>query len=459
MTIPAPCTATERLLVIMSFAQLSRAELAAARAAADEVSDWEELWELASTNATAPLVYANLESAGLAGRLPPEVAASFRVVSDEIRRANEARLEVSRQLFTHFNSKDVDVVILKGVLFAEDVYHNPYYKKMNDIDILVRFADLDAIFAIYEEMRLFSAAELVGGSPRKQEKFSHHAPPFFSRDLSCMVGTHWGLITPLAPYRIDYDAIWSRVRDFDFYGRRAKRMALEDNLHHLCTHLPYYKTGVRELADIYNLVRQGGAALDWELFLAEVAKAGTENLVYHALSLSNCLCPLPEVEVAIARVRPKVTGYHLRDTRRKTTSVARVLRLRSVHMSRIEKAFSELSMTHKASEKRAAWLRMWKNILLPPLEDVKKMNAIEDDGGLSLLRARLVSPLRIYRVFERDLGAKIFAAIVVKTAVDVAVESLREPFASSAAVMDFDDYATRLGIEPENFAKLKDALE
>ena len=66
--------------------------------------------------------------------------------------------------------------------------------------------DLDATYDIYEEMRLFSAVELVGGSPRKQEKFSHHAPPFFSRDLKLMVGTHWGLITPLAPYTIDYEA-------------------------------------------------------------------------------------------------------------------------------------------------------------------------------------------------------------------------------------------------------------
>ena len=84
---------------------------------------------------------------------------------------------------------------------------------MNDIDILIRKEDLATIYAVYAEMGFFSAAELFGNGSRKQEKFSHHSPPFFSRDLACMIGTHWGLITPLAPYQLDYDAIWSRVVD------------------------------------------------------------------------------------------------------------------------------------------------------------------------------------------------------------------------------------------------------
>src|SRR5262249_34513170 len=155
------------------------------------------------------------------------------------------------------------------------------------------------------------------------------------------IGTHWGLITPLAPYRIDHDAIWSRVVDIELGGVPAKAMAPEDNLHHLCVHLPYYKTGVRELADIYNLVRQ--QPIDWELFLGEVRRARSESLVYHALTLAHRLSPSVEVAAVLRRIRPRVSRYHARDAARKTRRLAIVLRSRSVHMSRIEKAYADFT--------------------------------------------------------------------------------------------------------------------
>ena len=445
-------TPTERLLVLMSYAALDDAERAEAGERALQ-ADWEAFATLAEDNATAPLVRWNLQRAGLDEHVPAAVRARMGAIAETVKAKNAARLRVGCDMLARLAARGVPVVVLKGVLFAETIYGNAFYKKMNDIDILIRREDLDAIYAVYDELGLFSAAELVGGNPRKQEKFSHHAPPFFSRDLACMIGTHWGLITPLAPYKLDYDAIWSRVRDVSIGSAPAKQMAPEDNLHHLCVHLPYYKTGVREIADIYNLVRH--AALDWDLLLAEVAKAKTENLVYHALALANRLSPRPEVTAVLATLAPRVSWYFRRDVARKTARIGTLLRSRSVHMSRIEKAYADFRSTKDAGEKRRAFRRIMGGILAPPAADVAKLSSLD----APTLTARIAAPWRISRVFARDLGAGIYAAMLAQCAVEVAGETVKQMFVAPAASDDYAAYAARLGVRVEDLHQLKEALE
>lgn len=450
--------ATERLLVLCTYAGHQPVEKAEAADLVRGGIDWERFHSLAELNATAPLVWKNLGALGHSPQVPSLVQQRFQASAQAIRDANEARLRNARELFARFNERRIPVVILKGVLFGETVYRDPYYKKMNDVDILIRKKDLDATYDIFAEMRFFSAVELVGGSPRKQEKFSHHAPPFFSRDLKLMVGTHWGLITPLAPYTIDYDAIWSRVVAVDFYGHAAKAMAPEDNLHHLCVHMPYYKCGLRELADIYNLVRHG--PIDWDLLAAEVAKAKTHNLVYHALSLADRVCPMTVMQAAIARERPHTSYYFRRDAERKAASLSRLLRGRSTHMSTIEKAYSDLNTTRDPAEKWRAYGRMWTGMLFPPRADVLKMNALEQADPLALVWARLQAPWRVYRVFARDVGPGIFFAILAKCLYDCLRATVKAPLAGPDSRQEtFESFARDLGVTVAQLEDLKNALE
>jgi hypothetical protein len=447
-------TPEEKLLVLASYADLTRAESDEARRLAPGL-DWDSFADLAELNATVPLVRATLAKLGVS--VPSHVTARFAAIADKVTAANTARLRIGKELLSRLHAKKIPVVILKGVLFAETLYRDPNYKKMNDIDILIRKEDLDAIYQVYGELGFFSAAELFGKEGKKQEKFSHHSPPYFSRDLACMIGTHWGLITPLAPYKLDYDAIWARVVDITLAGVPAKAMAPEDNLHHLCVHLPYYKTGVRELADIYNLLR--AQKIDWALFLGEVRKAKTENLVFHALSLVQALSPRDEVAGVLEALRSSVSFYYARDAARKTRRAGLLLRSRSVHMSRIEKAYADFTATKHAGEKRKAFARIIGNILAPPVEDVVKMSALDAPSPAQLLVGRLAAPWRISRVFVRDLGAGIYAAMLAKATVDTAVDSVKQAFTGPPANDGYAAYAERLGLSVEALGKLKDALE
>jgi len=235
-------------------------------------------------------------------------------------------------------------------------------------------------------------------------------------------------------------------------------MAPEDNLHHLCVHLPYYKCGLRELADIYNLLRHH--RVDWDLFAAEVRKAKTENLVYHALSLVQAVWPMPAVQAAIDGARPRTSYYFRRDAARKCASLPRLLRGRSTHMSTIEKAYTDLNTTGAPWAKWSAYGRMWQGMLFPPRADVLKMNALADAGGVRLAVARLLVPWRVYRVFARDVGPTIFFAILAKCAYECVRATLEAPFSRrDRRAETFETFARDLGVSVAQLEQLKNALE
>src|SRR5258708_5779092 len=115
----------ERLLVLLSLAAFEPGEADEARRLGADC-DWDELWSLAELNATAPLVHHNAVRLGL--DIPDAARRRFEEKSEAIRAANEARLAVARRLFAAFAERGIPVVVLKGILFAETIYRDPYYK-------------------------------------------------------------------------------------------------------------------------------------------------------------------------------------------------------------------------------------------------------------------------------------------------------------------------------------------
>jgi hypothetical protein len=345
------------------------------------------------------------------------------------------------------------------MLFALEIYGDPRYKRMNDIDILVRLDDVPAVMQIYRAAGMFSSTAVLGKEPHVTPQRSHHLPSFVSRDGALIVGTHWALITPLSPYTIDYPAIWSRVRPIDFYGTPASAMSHEDNLHHLCVHLPYYKTGVRELADIWNLVRHAKGRLDPDLFRDEMRKAGSHNLVFHALSLANRLVPEKDIAALADGARQKADRWYRYDVARKTRDVHTLLRSRSTHTSRIEKAYTEFNATGNPAEKLSAFTTLWWSLLAAPRAEALKMSSLRDPSLISLVTARIAAPYRLTKVFQRDLGRWLFFAALLKIAVDLAAAGAGSLVRPGQRPATFDDFAARVGLTADELRAILESQQ
>ncbi|WP_040800570.1 nucleotidyltransferase domain-containing protein [Nocardia higoensis] len=460
--IAAGASAAERTLVLASLAAPSANERADLVDSAKEVTDWAGFLDLARLNATVPLVQRRLAAEGLFDLVPAPVRTGFGEVTDRIAEVNDKRLAAALELLRRFDERGVRCVVLKGMLFSTEIYHDPRYKRMNDLDILIEVDQVETAIEIYRELGLFATSELLGKAPEVRTRRSHHLPSFVSRDGALVVGTHWGLITPLAPYTIDYDAIWSRVRQIDFYGVPAWAMAHEDNLHHLGVHLPYYKTGVRELGDIWNLARHA-TDLDYELLMHEMRTAGSEPLMFHALSLAHRLVPVPPFAAIIEAARPRAGRFTRYDTARKIADIHTLLRSRSTHTSRIEKAYTEFNMTTLAHEKRESFTRLWSGLLLVPSAEAQRMSSLRAPSALPALGARLAAPYRLTRVFQRDLGKWLFPAALAKTVVDLAAaytsEAARRTGRGGPARPGIEEYAARLGLTRQDLQAVMDSQE
>lgn len=454
-------TPAERLVLLCTLVaptDLERAELAALARGADV--DWSEFDELTRAGATVPLVLSRLDAEDLGHLVPTGVRAALDSVAGTIAGTNQRRLAAAIPMLRALDTAGVHCVVLKGMLFADEVYRDPHYKRMNDIDTLIRVEDVDAVLKVYSRLDLFSVSAIFGKEPRAQVTRSHHLPTFVSPDGDLLVGTHWGLITPKAGYTVDMEAIWSRVRVIDFHGVPARAMSHEDNLHHLCIHLPYYKTGLRELADIWNLVRFAGESLDVDLLEREIRKAGTEDLVFHALSLVERLIPHPVTEDLLARVRPDASAWYRYDVPRKTRDVHVLLRNRSTHTSVVEKAYTEFNATGDLGEKLRAFSRLWGALLAVPRDEALRMSSLpRSSGPAATTLARLAGPYRLTRVFQRDLGRWLFPAALVKTVVDLGVAGLRTARGDLVGHVDLAAFAAANGTTVGDLRRIMESQE
>jgi len=447
-----------KLSIIMTFNDLSDEEIIEAKKLLKEVNSWDFFWELTNHNRVVPLIYKNFLKTSLSNSLPENIRQKMEKHTKAIVKVNEDRLQIARQFLKRFIEKKIPVIILKGVNFAETIYKNPYYKQMNDIDILIKYEDIDKIYDIYNSMNFFSVGEVVNKLSNKKHKRTHHAPSFISPDLKCMIGTHWGLITPFSKYKYDYQAIWQRSRELNFYNIPVLSMSPEDNLHHICVHLPFYKTGLRELADIYNLIRYY-SELNWELFSEIISKAKTYNPVYHALSLVNKIYYTKKIDICLEQIKPFCSFSYIKSTNKKIKSLDLIVRNRSTHLSNIEKDFSDLSHTQDPKEKLFFFSRIWKNIFWPPKEEVIKINYFINPNIFKIMLGRITTPIKILKVFINDLGLLIFLLAILKSTIDLLINLAKSPFIKKESKSNYENFAKKMGLTIEDLKNFKNRIE
>jgi hypothetical protein len=423
-----------------------------------QVQDWGSWYQVALFNKVVPICYYSLKQLNLNNQLPAAVWMKMEQEALTVRKKNELRNEEAAIFLKQFEIKNIPVVLLKGVAFGETIYHNPFYKRMNDIDILIKKEDISSVYDIYDSLDYFYIGERISGSKKKSDKVSHLSPPFVSRNYACVIGTQWGIKTSLSPYTINYEKIWNRVSPLTFQGIALKTLSPEDNLHHLCLHLGYFKISVRDMMDLYNLLRVYKEQFNWDLFYAIVAESKSENPVYFGLMLSNYCYPLPQAGLFLQRIESRVTSHYKKAVQWKTRSMDVFFHLHSDHIQTIEKAISVFDSTSYFPEKLRYFFKLWKCIMLPPKKEVICMSGLYKPTFFQLLKARITIPFKIFRVIASEIGWILVFLLIMKTWVSLIFSLIKFPFVSRGK-SDSSAYARKLGIPFEKLIQLKEQFQ
>jgi len=446
------------LLVLCTWHPLSAGERERLRALAAETTDWDTFATLAELNKVEPKVCLALTQAGALEAVPEPVRGRLQTAAGKVKRANAQRLERARELFPVLVEAGIRVCVLKGVLFAETVYGEPGYKRMNDVDFLVPRAQIDLLPALYERLGYFSISERVGHRPEVQTRVSHHLAPYVSRDLRCVLGTQWGLKSPLLGLHIDYEAMWSRTRPFDFYGTPLRQLSPADNLFHVCVHLGLFKAGLRDVMDIYNLARVAGAELDYALFTRLVRDAGAEDLAFHALSLAQRLCPSADFARVLAQLEPKVSAFMRRTVATKTRELAMLLQLCTGYLGVIEKAITDFNASDSAAQKLRGYAHFWRLVARPSPEEARRVCFAPDPAGPSAWSVPFRAPVAILRGIGAEIGLPLLGLLLLKGTVDTALTALNPLAWRRSGQRDLATFAHRHGISLTELQRLKDSI-
>jgi hypothetical protein len=294
---------------------------------------------------------------------------------------------------------------------------------MNDLDILVRRDDAEEAIEVMKGLGFQGVGALFG--KKELSENSHHTPPYVSADLACVVGLHWGLVSPLSPWRPDTLGIWKRKTAIQVAGAPAFRMSWEDNLLHLCIHLPFFKTGLRELADVYNVALQG--AIDWAEFARLAHRWRAEDAAYRVLALTDALLDLGVPGKYWRNWSVRASSFTLKDTEKRLIDAPGILRSRSTQAAKIEKAYAVFMLSENYAERVKAWAGMWAFALWPKEQELAKLSAERDlaHHRARLLRARLRAPRQLWNAMARDHGHLPLVAMSLVNAGVVVRETAR----------------------------------
>ncbi len=343
----------------------------------------EEFWKLVRRNAVEVQVVTQLHSLNLLDQIPGDIREEVRSTLEWSRkRSDQFSLVLDR-----VKAAELPIILLKGAAFGATLYHDLHYKRMNDVDLLIKREHLHSFLALIKELGFRTVAEssdTIG---------DHHVLPYFHPESKTVLGIHWNL-TSQKKHRIPVEWLWESTATCWYNGRPSLVMNSEMNLLHLCIHLPLLKTGVRELADVCHLV--DGKQIDWKRFFHMARQVGAEEQVYRVLTLANALFPSDRSAIVPSDFIDKSSRFVRRETEGRAEAL---LESRSTVVTTIERWFLLYKLTPNRSERSLAFRQIWANLLsrkrllfggfssLPPLPLLRVLSI--EHGGRKVIKGLL----------------------------------------------------------------------
>lgn len=376
----------------------------------DTPEEIQEFHRLAFENKISAQLYLQLKKLAVNEELIKPLMQSY----EKIKQKNIKRLQVGLPVLIEMKKRGIEVIILKGNAIAEELFFDIGYKPMNDIDILIKRDDLDRTLKAFSDFSLLSAAPLEEDI-QKQAKMSHHAPPFFDKNMDVFFGTHWDIAAPTRGLKTPVDQFWKNKEEFSLMGEKFFRLCPLHFVFHLCVHLNAAKTGLREVGDIVKVLQKHETSLNAKdlISLSRESKASEE--MYEAMSLVYSLIPFEIARVVLAELKNDLTDEALARIAKRVSSRNKILHLRTNYISKIEKTFAFFMMSEDPIEKTFLLSKMWKLYLFVPLDVALKLNyEMENASGFTKMVSLIKAPLKISRVFIKDLGLFIFVFVTLR---------------------------------------------
>jgi len=228
--------------------------------------DWEAMWELASAERVAPLLYHTNRRNDL---LPKWLVDRCRSEYVETGAHNALRMRELAGVLSELSNHGIEVIVLKGAALVEQVYQNLGLRPMLDIDLLVRRHDIRAALAVVESLGYERRGDEI--SPGSTITYENEIPLFRRERLDWNLELHWSLFdSPYYQRHLTGMDLWETAQRIYIDGSPALSLSPEMQILYLCGHLTLHHRGRGLLwwNDIAECIHHFQDQLDWNEMLA-----------------------------------------------------------------------------------------------------------------------------------------------------------------------------------------------
>jgi len=250
--------------------------------------DWAYLLAGAVRHAVPQLLYHNLKAMGAERAVPPGVLGRL----ERMYYANALRhlrfSQALEEVLAAFKEVGIEVIVLKGMALATQVYPVAALRQCGDIDVLVREESL-----LRAEEVLLSLGYTAAANDLPDQWFGqHHYHVSYLKDEGRIgLEVHWDLAPQPNPFCLPLPELWARAQPFRIGNSEAWALNPADLLLHLSFHAtfsphPLWEPDIdlRHLCDIAETIRV--CPTDWDQLIVQARHYRVTRCLYATLHLA-----------------------------------------------------------------------------------------------------------------------------------------------------------------------------
>jgi len=231
--------------------------------------NWDRLYYLLKYHRLAEYFYVLCESQR--DKWPASFRERLRLDRYSLMIYGDQYLSRIRPLLSALTERKIPVIVLKGWALIQTIYgRDASQRYCEDIDILVKPVDVDAVEQILKDMGCRGPKEIRQGYSRRYRNAMAYYEPLQMENSNVYfsVGLHWGLlyIPAYDPKQIDINVLFERARGLEVGGILVNELSPEDHILYTCAHLALHHYSDDALFRYYEIgavIARESLALNW----------------------------------------------------------------------------------------------------------------------------------------------------------------------------------------------------
>jgi hypothetical protein len=254
--------------------------------------DWERFYHQLDRHGVTSLAYANLRRIE-AGIVPPAILSRLHQAYLDSSRRNLFLVSRLVRLLDLFQSADIPVIPLKGLVLAEALYGDVALRQFDDLDLLVRKKDISRAVQLLQAHG-YTLNSALSWAPM-ETLVDSNCELAFRRECGTKVDLHWEIAPRDSPFWFDSDILWSSLRSVRIAGRVVQSPSSECLLVFLCMHgAGHLWFRLQWVCDVARLI-EISPEMNWSRVFELAGLDGGEHVVLLGLLVAHDLlhAPLP----------------------------------------------------------------------------------------------------------------------------------------------------------------------